>query len=120
MGQSVAGASGPIAKFGGQRLYKPPTADIVVKDLIHYPADAVKEVAPPDEFLVVLGGGGNIKLIAPAAVVPVSYTHLDVYKRQPYACAGFPYIRPNTSGAVNPPKLRSFVAKNNPVTIVAM
>ena len=40
------------------------------------------EVIDPDDGVCAIGSGGNFALAAARALVPVSYTHLDVYKRQ--------------------------------------
>ena len=68
LGQAVAGGGGAVAELGGQGLHKALAADIVVKNLVHHLADVLKDVTSPNKFLVVLGGGGDLKIIAPAGV----------------------------------------------------
>ena len=69
LGQAVALGGGAVAEPGGQRLHIALAADVVVKQLIHQLADAVKEVPPLDELLVIGGGGGDVEVVAPAGVV---------------------------------------------------
>ena len=43
---------------------------------------ALKHLGVKDKRVVSILSGGNMDVITMSSVVPVSYTHLDVYKRQ--------------------------------------
>ena len=65
------------------------------QQLLHYVQDS--GVTRPDAIMFEPAGGTAFPQVARAAaaagigwVVPVSYTHLDVYKRQPHTSGPFP------------------------------
>ena len=68
LGEPGAGGGGAVAEFSGQGLHKALSADVVGEHLIHGPADVLKDVPVPDKLLVIGGGGGDLKVIAPAGI----------------------------------------------------
>ena len=68
LGESGAGDGGAIAELSSQRLYKALAADVVVENFVYHLADIFKNVAAPDKLLIVGGGRGDLKVIAPAGI----------------------------------------------------
>ena len=76
LGQAITGGGGAVAETGGQGLCKPWTAEITGKECIHQGADAFKDIAPFDEFLIVGSGRGDVE------IVPLAGVELGIYPVQ--------------------------------------
>ena len=68
LGQAVTGGGGTVAELGRQGLHKAHPADVGGEHVVHQAVDVFKGAPAFDEFLIVLGLTGDVKVIPAAGV----------------------------------------------------
>lgn len=68
LAEALAGHRGAVAEFGRQGLHESGAAEVAVEKIVRQPGDVFEVTAAVDEKLVVGGGIGDVKIVAPTPV----------------------------------------------------